>query len=285
MNIREPILSGSWYPSNPKKVDEFLLPFRKNPAGTAVKTPKTGLAAIAPHAGWYYSGEIAARSVSGLKNSADTVVIIGGHLPAGSPVLFADEDAVRTPYGLMRIDGELRDLLKKKCGGRADKYQDNTVEILVPMVHSFFPDAELLWTRFPGDLSSYETGKILAEAGKTLNRGLVVIGSTDLTHYGGNYGFSPKGSGEAALSWVKDTNDADFIRAVLDHNPEEALRCADKHAACSVGAVLGAMGFIEQIIGTEQMGIKKAELLQYGSSADRSGEIPDSFVGYASILW
>jgi AmmeMemoRadiSam system protein B len=272
-----------WYPRDPEEINEFLSPFRNK----TTKDPQSpldpaGIAAIAPHAGWYYSGRIAARSVSSLDKDAETVVVIGGHNPGGGPFLFADEEGARTPLGVMIIDGELRDLLKKKLGGRSDRYQDNTVEVLLPMVHSLFPKAKLLWLRFPGDLSSFEAGKTLGEAAKEAKRRIVVLGSTDLTHYGDNYGFSPKGKGQAALNWMRDTNDAAFVRAVLEGDPKEVLRRADEDSsACSVGAVMGALGFAEYV------GVKKGELLEYGTSADVSddGKVPGSFVGYVSILW
>jgi AmmeMemoRadiSam system protein B len=273
MNVREPILPRGWYPRNQDEIRQFL------PDRTAA--PKTAAAAIAPHAGWYYCGKIAAQSVSALASDVNTIVVIGGHLPAGAPVLFAEEEGARTPLGVMPFDIELREQLKKKLKHGTDKYQDNTVEVLLPMVHYFFPDSKLLWVRFPGDLSSYDAGIALAETAKTLGRSLAVLGSTDLTHSGSNYGFSPKGRGAAALNWVRNTNDAAFISAVLDGESTEVLRRADNdQSSCSVGAVLGALGFVQHIGG------KKGKLLEYGTSADITGdESPDSFVGYAAISW
>ncbi|MDR0312510.1 MAG: AmmeMemoRadiSam system protein B [Treponema sp.] len=272
MIVREPILPRGWYPRSKGEIQDFLVSSQNT-------APKTACAAIAPHAGWYYSGKIAARSVSSLKNAA-TVVVIGGHLPSGAPVLFAEEEGVRTPLGVMAIDCELRDLLKAKLDNSPDKYQDNTVEVLLPMVHYFFPDSKLLWLRFPGELSSFDAGVVIAETAKTLGRSIAVLGSTDLTHYGSNYGFSPKGSGAAALAWVKNTNDAAFISAVLEGASDEVLLRADKdRSSCSVGAVLGALGFAQHSGG-------KSKLLEYGTSADITGEEePDSFVGYASVVW
>jgi AmmeMemoRadiSam system protein B len=181
----------------------------------------------------------------------------------------------------MAFDIELREQLKKKLKHSPDKYQDNTVEVLLPMVHYFFPDSKLLWVRFPADLSSYDAGITLAETAKSMGRSLAVLGSTDLTHYGSNYGFSPKGRGAAALDWVRNVNDAAFINAVLEGESIEVLRCADNdQSSCSVGAVLGTLGFIQHSGG------KKAKLLEYGTSADITGEeAPDSFVGYAAISW
>jgi AmmeMemoRadiSam system protein B len=239
-------------------------------------------AAIAPHAGWYYSGKIAAAAVSALDREAETAVVLGGHLPEGMPPLFAEEDGVRTPLGNMTIDTELRDRLKKELGGKPDRYQDNTVEVLLPMVRFFLPRAKLLWLRFPAELASFEAGTAIAGAGKALGRKLVVLGSTDLTHYGDNYGFSPRGGGKKALQWVREVNDRAFIGAVEEGAPEKILQRAElDRSSCSAGAVLGALGYAQAVNAAP------ARLLAYGTSADAAGtpggEVPGSFVGYAAF--
>ena len=284
MIMREPCLPPGWYPGDGKKIAEFLEPFAGNTPSRAVFTP----AAMAPHAGWYYSGVCAAMAVSSLDRDAETVTVIGGHLPAGMPVLAAEEDGVKTPLGTMDIDAELREAFKNSAetasgaiSVRPDRYRDNTVEVLLPMVHYFFPRSKLLWLRFPAELSSFEAGKLLAESSRKTGRRIAVLASTDLTHYGDNYGFSPKGRGKPALEWVKKVNDAAFIAAVLEGDPLAVLKHAGEDcSACSAGAVLGALGF------AAACGKTNARLIDYRTSADLGeDEIPDSFVGYAAIVF
>jgi AmmeMemoRadiSam system protein B len=285
MNIRKPCLPPGWYPQEAGKIRKFL----ENTHATCVPSERCdtpALAAIAPHAGWYYSGAIAARSVSALDSEAETVAVLGGHLPAGIPPLYFEEDGVETPLGPMMIDTELRSALKRKLPGRPDTYQDNTVEVLLPMVRYYFPNAhggrsaQLLALRLPAEPASYDAGTILAETAAALGRRITVLGSTDLTHYGPNYGFCPRGLGAKALDWVRDVNDAHFIKAVLSGDPGAVLaRAEEDSSACSAGAVLAAMGFAKTKA-------HDAALLQYGTSADAGPEtVPDSFVGYASIAW
>ena len=275
MILREPCLPPGWYPRQTGAIEEFLEPVKK------AKAARLSQAAIAPHAGWYYSGRLAALAVSSLEAQVETVVVIGGHLPGGMPVLAAREDGVKTPLGVIMIDKELREAFEKQVSTVPDSYQDNTVEVLLPMAHYFFAESKLLWLRFPAEISSFEAGKILAETAENVGRKIVVLSSTDLTHYGRNYGFSPKGSGKAALEWVKKSNDAAFINAVLAGDASFALkRAEDDSSACSAGAVLGALGFAF-------LKGKKAKLLEYSTSADvlesEDDAVPDSFVGYAAI--
>jgi AmmeMemoRadiSam system protein B len=212
---------------------------------------------------------------------AQTIVVLGGHLPSGSPLLYAMEDAVRTPFGPMPVDSEMRSILQKELTGEEDCFRDNTVEVLLPMVRFFFPQAMLVWLRLPAETVSYDAGKTIAKTAAKLKRKINVLASTDLTHYGANYGFSPHGLGRAALRWVREVNDANFIKAVESGNSGEVLlRAAADFSACSAGAVLGAMGF------AKEAGLGGARLLEYATSADREeGEVPDSFVGYASMAF
>lgn len=277
MHIREYSLPQGWYPRDPDEIRRFL--------NSAVKKGQFR-AAIAPHAGWFYSGRLAADAVSSLDRAAQTIVILGGHLPGKNPPLFAMEDAVRTPFGPMPIDTDLRSILLEKLSGKGDSFKDNTIEVLLPMARFFFPDAMLLWLRLPAEISSFDAGKTIAFAAQKLGRKINILASADLTHYGHNYGFCPHGSGEKALKWVKEVNDYNFIRAIEEGNADEALKLAEiDKASCSAGAVLGAMGF------AEAADLPKARLLGYSTSADITGEntpgssVPASFVGYAALVF
>jgi AmmeMemoRadiSam system protein B len=273
MVVRDYALPPGWYPREPEAVSRFLRDF--------VPRQTEARAAIAPHAGWFYSGKIAAAALSALDRSAQTVVVLGGHLPAGRQPLFALEDAVRTPLGAMPIDTELRGVLLEQLHGEEDRWRDNTVEALLPMIRFFFPSAALVWIRLPAALESFNAGKAIAAAAKKLNRNIVAAASTDLTHYGENYGFSPQGSGPEALRWMKDVNDARFIRAMEEGDPEAVLlRAEQEKSACSAGAVLGALGF------AKAAKLQPARLLEYATSADvfeKEEGFPGSFVGYAAF--
>jgi AmmeMemoRadiSam system protein B len=304
MKIRELFLPPGWYPRESAEIARFLGEWRTG------EGRRNAGAAIAPHAGWFFSGRIAAAAVSSLDREADTAAILGGHLAASSPILVAGEDAFRSPLGLMPVDGELRDaftaaLERKTRISRGpvwapDPYRDNTVEVLVPMVHFFFPHARLLAMRLPANSSSWEAGALLAGEARALGRKLVVLGSTDLTHYGTNYGFCPKGRGEAALKWVREVNDRRFIQAVLAGDRDAVLnRAGGELSACSAGAALGAMGFASALAPAQGEGPEETRgsgafvprLLAYGTSADAlspargGGETLDSFVGYGAIAF
>jgi AmmeMemoRadiSam system protein B len=124
---------------------------------------------------------------------------------------------------------------------------------------------------------SIEIGQAVADYAVHNGKSLKVIGSTDLTHYGRNYGFSPKGSGPQALAWVRDENDRRVIDAIQSLLPEQVIREGlQNQNACCVGAVSAAMA------AARHMGATRAHAVRYATSYDKSPG--DSFVGYAGIV-
>jgi AmmeMemoRadiSam system protein B len=286
MAFRRRFLPSGWYPDDAGTLRALVASWTDRSA-----PPRGGaLAAVAPHAGWAYSGRLAAIAVSSLKPlpEASTVAIFGGHLPPGARPLAARETGYSTPLGPLAADLELLDALESALGSSSlgaeprfrglglDDQADNTVEVLLPLVAALLPGVRVLWLRAPNDPSSLELGEALRDAAYSLGRGLSCLGSTDLTHYGPNYGFSPKGRGSAAEAWVRGTNDRRFIESLLALDGAEALaRGEAERSACSPGAAVAALSFARAAGATD------AELLEYGTSLGARRD--DSFVGYAAL--
>jgi hypothetical protein len=155
---------------------------------------------------------------------------------------------------------------------------DNTVEIQLAMVKYFFPRAKLVAIRSPLSMKAETLGREVAEVAKKTGISIVAIGSTDLTHYGPNYGFLSKGIGPASVKWVKEENDKGFIERALKMDATGLLKHAlENDSACSGGAALSAMAT------SKALGAEKGVLLDYYTSYDI---MPDeSFVGYAGIVY
>jgi AmmeMemoRadiSam system protein B len=109
----------------------------------------------------------------------------------------------------------------------------------------------------------------------------VVVGTTDLTHYGRTYyGFAPVGTGEPALEWAR-ANDERVINLILDMRAEEIVAETDAHRnACGGGAIAGT------VAAARALGAEKGHLLEYTTSyhAIPRGPATD-FVGYAAIVF
>ena len=236
---------------------------------------RTGRAAVAPHAGWFFSGETAWRA---LRRLAPTplVAVLGGHLAPGDPILAPSEDFFETPLGELRRDEDLFRFIQDRFSPAPDHEVDNTVEIQLPIVHRLFPGCRLICLRVPPSSLAAELGAALAGyAGAGSD--LTVIASTDLTHYGPNYGFMPRGSGAAAVEWVRNHNDRRFIDAALALDPAEIVRLGlETRAACSPGAAAAAAAW------AAALGLS-GELEAYATSLDKHSS--PSFVGYAGLVY
>ncbi len=273
MKIRPMNLPRGWYPLSSRELTESLEGF-----GAPAVAPRRALAAIVPHAGWYYSGSYAYQGFSSLDPDCDCLIIFGGHRPPGSAPLLALEDGFDSPEGVIEADKELRCLLQKELETEEDRFRDNTVEVLLPLVKRLFPGLPLLWLRVPNDTRATDIGKRVAELAISLGRKPRALGSTDLTHYGLDYGFCPQGLGDKALAWVREVNDKKIVDAFLAMDGPRAIGLGESDSsACSAGAAAAAIAF------ASCLGAGQATLLGYGTSADI--EPADRFVGYASVCY
>ena len=237
MSIRKRALPSGWYPENRKQTEYTIDAWRERNQ----TQPRRAVSGVAPHAGWDFSGELAYLVVSNLVEEADTVVVLGGHLPPVGQVLCAVEDEFETPLGALRAATEIRELLTAKIDIKADTYADNTVEIQLPLVKYLFPRAEVLHIRVSPTKDAIELGRHLFSIAEKVGKSMVLVGSTDLTHYGPAYGFTPAGRGPDAVAWVRDENDRGFIDALLGMDFELALRHSqERSSACSAGAAAAA---------------------------------------------
>lgn len=279
MTMRQMLLPSGWYPRDAEGLArafrDYEMDFGAGHGRIAAR------AALAPHAGWTYSGTYAYAAFRSLEKGADSLIVFGGHRPAGSTVLAASEDGFDGPLGTLAADRELRDAVAAMVRLEEDRYRDNTVEVLLPFAKRFFPEARLLWLRVPNDESSEGLGALVAETAMALGRKAVAVGSTDLTHYGPGYGFCPKGRGPEALEWVRGVNDKAIVDAFLGMDAPSALFLGEaRQAACSAGAAAAAIGF------AKALGRNKATLLGYGTSAEAGiEENPEQFVGYCAVAY
>ena len=281
MSRRNRNLPRGWYPwdgKDCKKEIESYLEGWSTPPDLSIK----GLGGIIPHAGWYFSGRLAARVFRSLRSEkkVELVVVYGGHLSTEDLPRIVTEESWETPLGDIEIHTDFVKNLMKRIETKRESSSsgDNTIEIQLALVKYFFPEAKLLAIRSPVSLKAKTLGEGVAEIARKEGIQMIAIGSTDLTHYGPNYGFLMKGIGPAAVDWVKKENDKGFIDRALRMDIEGLLKHAlENDSACSAGAAASAMATCKSL------GAEKGILLDYYTSYDILPD--DSFVGYAGILY
>jgi len=286
MKTRRAMFAGSWYPAGASDCEKEIRTFLADKR-FRVTPDKNFIGGIVPHAGWYFSGSLACNVIAALKaanpqDTPDVIVVFGMHLAPDSPNVIMADGAWETPFGDIPIATDIAtDLVEQypfHIESPARFSQENTIELQLPFVKYFFPDARLLPIGAPPAAQTIEIADSVADAAGRLNLKIKVIGSTDLTHYGPNYGFAPAGRGEKGLDWVKDRNDRIIIEYMMDMDPVAVIReGSSSHNACCAGAAAAA------ITASRALGATSARMVGYSSSYEKNPG--DSFVGYAGILY
>ena len=254
-DIRRSVIAGSWYPGTKaelaRTVDGFLANAKKEELGGEL------IGLIAPHAGYVYSGQVAAYAYKQLEGLDFPIVAIV------SPVhrMFVGRYAVtakryyETPLGLVEVDGELVDALDEAVGlNRVERDDEHSLEIQLPFLQRVLGRFKLLPVMM-GD-QSLPACRALGEAlaGVLQGRRALLVASTDLSH------FHPY---DTAVR---------LDRVVLDHiekfDPEglaldlERGRCE----ACGGGPVIAVM------LAAKALGANRARVLKYANSGDVTGD-------------
>ncbi len=283
MAVRKAVFAGSWYPRQATACEAEIHQYLAQKP-EAFKAQGTWVAGIVPHAGWYYSGQIACQVIDLLKEETapDLVVVFGMHLRPDASNYMMPQGAWETPFGELPVAEALAESLMARFNFHketpTDFAQDNTIELQLPFIKYLLNPKAILAMGVPPARDSLEIGRAVVDWAHQEGLRLKIIGSTDLTHYGINYGYTPKGTGQEALDWVRQTNDHQVIEAMLSMAPEKVLQQGRQNQnACCAGAVATA------IASAQRAGAKLAQKVAYATSYDKSpGE---SFVGYVGIVY
>lgn len=283
MKLRKTAFAGSWYPGDAAACEQEIHHFldQKSEPGA---TEQQWIAGIVPHAGWYFSGQIACQVIDRLKNTApiDLVVVFGMHLHPASPNYIMPQGAWETPFGPLPVaEGLAAELLERytfEVETPQRFVQDNTVELQLPFVKYLLDPRQFLAIGVPPNTKALDIGRAVVDWARENDQRIRIIGSTDLTHYGANYGYHPQGSGARAVNWVREHNDRTVIETMAAMAPEQVIQEARSHQnACCAGAAATA------IAAAKQWGATQAHTVAYATSYDKSPG--DSFVGYVGMVF
>lgn len=244
--IRNPVVAGQFYPGSPdqlKSVIEALID--KN----AAKEDVVGL--LMPHAGYIYSGAVAGATISRVRFK-DTFIIMGpNHTGSGQPLSIMTEGVWRTPLGEMRIDSELgKQILASSRHLEEDDaahYNEHSIEVQLPFLQYFSSDVRFV----PIVLASAnravykEIGQEIARVIKDSDKGVVIIVSSDMTHY------------ESQKSANRKDNQA--IEAMLALDEDELLKRVQEKDI----SMCGYAPAVSLVSAVKELGATRAELVKY----------------------
>jgi len=261
--MRHPAVAGQFYPGGKHQLIHQL----DGMLHEAAELPVLG--AVVPHAGYIYSGQVAAEVYSRLPK-AETYVLIGpNHHGLGSPVALS-RDSWSTPLGLVQTDQELADAL---AGGIIDYDEtaprpEHSLEVQLPFLQRRFVDFQILPVCMGlQDMdSAVEVGQEISQAVIKLKRRAVVIASSDFTHY------EPQETARKV--------DSSLLEAILNLDVSELYSRVYHHnaTACGYGPIAAT------ITAAAALGAKIGKLLCYATSGDVSGDY-NQVVGYGAVVF
>ena len=265
--IRHPIASGKFYPGTAEQLRAFIESFVEK---IDEKTDAVGI--ISPHAGYIYSGSVAASVIARIK-TADTYVIIGpNHTGMGKPFSIMTVGAWQTPLGEVPIDSALaQNILSNSKYLQEDRTAhqgEHSIEVQLPLLQYFKPDLKIVPIVLAvATLEIYrEIAASIAQAiQESPDKKVVIVASSDMTHYE---------SQEAAAA-----KDHRALEAILQMDEESLLDRVIKERI----SMCGYAPAVTMLAAAKILGAKSAELVRYQTSGDASGDY-SSVVGYAGVL-
>ncbi|MDQ3840504.1 MAG: MEMO1 family protein [Thermoproteota archaeon] len=281
LKTRHPAVSGIFYPSNPSELRQQLEqsflnrnfgPGRTLPASSPVRKI---YGIVSPHAGYAYSGSVAANGFYQTSNmDYDTVIMIGpNHYGIGSGVATVRHGLWSTPLGEVEVDTSFADTISKDSVIDIDEFshsKDHCLEVQIPFLQLIrktkrFKIVPIIMMLQDMDTAK-DVGRTIASAMKENRTQGFIIASSDFTHYEPN---------QEAHRKDKELIDAIISLDVsLFYERLERLQVS----ACGYGAIASTMTAVREL------GASKGELLRYATSGDVTGDT-SSVVGYASMLF
>jgi len=279
LNLRKPAVAGSFYAGDSKSLNMQIENCFLHKIGPGeiplVNTKKENniIGLVSPHAGYIYSGPVAANGFYqiALDGKPDTIIILGpNHRGFGEDISIMVEGKWKTPLGELEIDTDIAEKILKnskiiKNDKKAHQYE-HSIEVQLPFIQYIF-GKNIKFVPICMTRQDINTDIEIAQSicSSVVDKNILIIASSDFTHY------EPQEYAENV--------DKQAINAIIEFNPKKLYDMIyhQNLTMCGPGPIT------VMLIVCETLGAKKAELLKYATSGDISGMF-NQVVGYASII-
>ena len=257
--MRTCAVAGMFYPRDPSHLEQLLEKFfSKTRSGGA------HLGIVSPHAGYIYSGEVAAHAFSSIPaDFSGTFVVIGpshrGYINCVSKIPW------ETPLGVVDTDAEFVELLDIETDEFSHR-DEHSLEVQMPFIKYRFPRARIAPVMM--GVQDYSSAMRLAEkivhAIRQTKRDVRIVASSDFSHY--------------VPEQKAKSDDLYAIEPLLTLDTKEFYRRIEERriTACGFGPIAA------MVAACGKLGAKTAELVRYATSGEVTGDRRE-VVGYAAI--
>ena len=269
--IKDPNVAGAFYSADPKELSDSIDHFKQMTG--PVPTDRKVLIAIAPHAGYPFSGPVAAYTFKAIaRNAYKTIVIIGpSHFYPFQGVSIWPKGGFRTPLGVVRVDEDFAQALLKADGAFQALPQvyerEHAIEVELPFLQKTFDGVKIV-PILMGDPDPQVCVNLAAALDKLIGQrdDVLILISSDMSHY---YTYE-----------VANHMDALTLGAIQDIDPKRFFEgnISRKMEMCGFVPVTTALVY------AKMRGITHVEVLKHANSGDTSGD-KSKVVGYSSVIF
>lgn len=265
---RFPAVAHQFYPGTPGVLERDLASYTKPDPG---QEKKAAIAVIVPHAGYMYSGRVAGETYSRVRIPERVLILGPNHHGQGPAIAIMSGGEWEMPQGIVPIDKELAEEIRRQSPLVADDPRthsmEHSLEVQVPFLQYFQKNLRI--TPIMLSTISYATceelGHQLATAVKQVTEDVLLVASTDMTHYESRKNAAAK--------------DALAIERIMALDPEGLYHTI-------VTRRITMCGFIPTtvvLVAAKALGAQAAELVRYTDSGEVTGDT-SQVVGYAGFV-
>jgi hypothetical protein len=276
MNVRSSAVAGAFYPLTKAEVEDQLSElfgyWDIDIDNLADRPRKDSSAVVVPHAGWPYSGYVAARVFADIPKVERVVLMGPNHYGIGPDFSVSSDDAWETPLGEVGIDGRMAEWLNGPAElDEMAHLREHSIEVQLPFLQKALDDFKIV----PISIKHYapdekflhacqDFGKSIAEAISKSGKKTLVVASTDFTHYEPQETAEEKDS--EAMGAIEKLDEAELFRTISEM----------KISMCGYAGVAAA------ITASKAMGAEKGEKIEYMTTGDTTGNRAQ-VVGYGGL--
>ena len=263
---REPAYAGQFYPADPETLRRTIQSFCRE-EGSHLEAK----AVVVPHAGYVYSGSVTGKVLSAVRLPQRIILLGPNHTGWGEALSLAPENSWKTPIGTVPIDSEMNRKLLELCPElREDSdahLKEHSLEVQLPFLQMLQPDCRFsaicIGTAEYTILESL--GHAMAEAVRSLSEPVLLLSSSDMTHY--ESADSAARKDKLAIDCILRIDPRGLYDTIIENNI----------SMCGFGPTVSIL------TSCLDLGSAEGHLIDYTNSGGASGDF-GSVVAYAGII-
>jgi AmmeMemoRadiSam system protein B len=266
--LRLPAVAGRFYPVDPRELTREVQKFT---AGIAAEEKIAARGCVVPHAGYMYSGAVAGAVYGRLRLPQRLILLGPRHYPQGAALAILSEGAWQTPLGQAQVDEilarEIRQSFPALQENAVAHHSEHALEVQLPFLQLLAGDFRFVPIALgPVAISMLEDlGRAIANAVREVGGEVLLVASSDMNHYE-----------SAEVTRAKDHLAIQRMLALDPRGLYDTVR-REPVSMCGYGPA------VVMLTAALELGATRAELVQYATSGDVTGD-RDEVVGYAGII-